>query len=144
MVVQVKVVNRELVAILTKGTLMDAEMLQTTPDASYLLAGEQGCLALGFGMKQAYLFGRGACVCCMLDKGALCWSVHFSGAVAQYCLACIRLPHGTCLPTPAVTEELVEDARAADATQHGHSAKRIRFGACAVDVATGRMLLGQW
>ena len=51
MVVQVKVVNRELVAILTKGTLTDAEMLQTTPDASYLLAGEQGRLALSLGMK---------------------------------------------------------------------------------------------
>ena len=46
-IVQVKVVNRELVAILTKGTLTDAEMLQTTPDAAYLLAGGQCCLALG-------------------------------------------------------------------------------------------------
>ena len=82
--------------------------------------------------------------CCMSGKGALCQPVHISGAVARHCLVWIRLSHGTCLPTPAVTEELVEDGGAAGATQRGHSAKRIRFGACAVDVATGRMLLGQW
>ena len=52
-VVQVKVVNRELVAILTKGTLMDAEMLQTTPDASYLLAGDQDCLAPSVAYEKA-------------------------------------------------------------------------------------------
>ena len=143
-IVQVKVVNRELVAILTKGTLTDAEMLQTTPDAAYLLAGEQGCVALGLPSPRPTYSGGCFYVCCMFGVGASCWSVHTSSAIAQLGLAWIRLPHGTCLPTPAVTEELVEDSGAADAIQHGHSAKHIRFGACAVDVATGRMLLGQW
>lgn len=35
---QAKVVNRELVAVLTQGTLYDPEMLQSSPDASWLLA----------------------------------------------------------------------------------------------------------
>ena len=32
------VVNREMVAVLTTGTMTDAEMLQSHPDASYLMA----------------------------------------------------------------------------------------------------------
>ena len=74
-----------------------------------------------------------------VPHAGLCTSV-----VQLHSIVWIRFPHGPCLPTPAVTEELVEDSGAAGAPQPGHSAKRIRFGACAVDVATGRMLLGQW
>ena len=35
---QVKVVKRDLVAVLTQATLTDAEMLQAQPDAAYLLS----------------------------------------------------------------------------------------------------------
>ena len=35
---QIKVVNRDLVAVLTQATLTDAEMLQAQPDAVYILS----------------------------------------------------------------------------------------------------------
>lgn len=38
MALQVGVVNREMVAVLTKGTLTDPEMLQSHSDASYIVA----------------------------------------------------------------------------------------------------------
>jgi DNA mismatch repair ATPase MutS len=74
---QATVVNRELVAVLTRGTLTDAEMLASTPDASYLMAITEG--------------------------------------------------------TPA-------GPRAAD----GIDVEPVTIGVCAVDAATGQMLLGQW
>ena len=73
-------VNRELVAVLTRGTLTDAEMLQSTPDAAYLLAITEGP------------------------------------------------------PPPA------GGARDSDSID----AEPVVIGVCAVDAATGHMLLGQW
>lgn len=35
---QVGVVNREMVAVLSQGTLTDPEMLRSSPDAAYVLA----------------------------------------------------------------------------------------------------------
>ncbi|KAL4857543.1 DNA mismatch repair protein 6 [Chlorella vulgaris] len=74
------VVQREKVAVLTRGTLTDAEMLSSQPEASYLLA------------------------------------------LAE-------------LPVPAALAAASEASGAPPA---------VWVGACAVDVATGQMLLGQW
>ena len=38
---KVNVITREKVAVLTKGTMIDAEMVQSRPDASYIMAGAQ-------------------------------------------------------------------------------------------------------
>ena len=76
-VLQATVVNRELVAVLTRGTLTDAEMLASTPDASYLMA---------------------------------------------------------------ITEGPPAGPRAPDSID----AEPVVIGVCAVDAATGQMLLGQW
>ena len=70
-------VSRELVAVLTRGTLTDAEMLASTPDASYLMA---------------------------------------------------------------ITEGPPAGPRAADSID----VEPVTIGVCAVDAATGQMLLGQW
>ncbi|DBA75103.1 TPA: hypothetical protein ACH3X1_010428 [Trebouxia sp. C0004] len=81
---QIKVVNRELVAVLTQATLTDAEMLQAQPDAAYLLS---------------------------------------------------------------ITEEQIAKAEPGQeeyGTQQGLNGKSVRIGICAVDVATARILLGQW
>ena len=40
-------VNREMVAVLTSGTMTDAEMLQSHPDASYLMAITESALPPG-------------------------------------------------------------------------------------------------
>ncbi len=74
---QATVVNRELVAVLTRGTLTDAEMLQSTPDAAYLLA-------------------------------------------------------------------ITEGPPAAGGPRNSVDAEPVVIGVCAVDAATGHMLLGQW
>ena len=82
--VQIKVVNRELVAVLTQATLTDAEMLQAQPDAAYLLS---------------------------------------------------------------ITEQQIAKAEPGQeeyGTQQGLNGKSVRIGICAVDVATARILLGQW
>ena len=82
--VQIKVVNRELVAVLTQATLTDAEMLQAQPDAAYLLS---------------------------------------------------------------ITEQQIaqaEPGQQQDGAQQGLNGKSVRIGICAVDVATARILLGQW
>ena len=82
-----KVVNRELVAVLTQATLTDPEMLQAQPDAAYLLS----------------------------------------------------ITEQELLPSA--------EARATDAgaePTQGVTAKTVRIGVCAVDVATARILLGQW
>ncbi len=79
---QATVVNRELVAVLTRGTLTDAEMLQSTPDAAYLLAITEG-------------------------------------------------------PPPPPS---AGGPRAPDSVD----AEPVVIGVCAVDAATGHMLLGQW
>ena len=84
---QVKVVNRELVAVLTQATLTDPEMLQAQPDAAYLLS--------------------------ITEQE---------------------------LPPVAQTEA----ADAQQAASQGLTAKCVRIGVCAVDVATARILLGQW
>ena len=78
-ILQSTVVNRELVAVLTRGTLTDAEMLQSTPDAAYLLAITEGP------------------------------------------------------PPPAGPRDL-----------DSIDAEPVVIGVCAVDAATGQMLLGQW
>ena len=79
---QIKVVNRELVAVLTQATLTDAEMLQAQPDAAYLLS---------------------------------------------------------------ITEQQIAQAgEQQDGAQQGPNGKSVRIGVCAVDVATARILLGQW
>ncbi len=81
---QIKVVNRELVAVLTQATLTDAEMLQAQPDAAYLLS---------------------------------------------------------------ITEQQIakaEPGQEEDGAQQGLNGKSVRIGICAVDVATARILLGQW
>ena len=36
---QANVVNREKVAVVSKGTMIDAEMVHSRPDASYIMAG---------------------------------------------------------------------------------------------------------
>ena len=84
---QVKVVNRELVAVLTQATLTDAEMLQAQPDAAYLLS--------------------------ITEQE---------------------------LPPVAQTEAGEIEAGAVQ----GLTGKSVRIGVCAVDVATARILLGQW
>ncbi|KAL0028206.1 hypothetical protein WJX79_001719 [Trebouxia sp. C0005] len=81
---QIKVVNRELVAVLTQATLTDAEMLQAHPDAAYLLS---------------------------------------------------------------ITEQQIakaEPGQEEHGAQQGLNDKSVRIGICAVDVATARILLGQW
>jgi DNA mismatch repair protein MSH6 len=75
---QATVVNREMVAVLTRGTMSDMEMLASHPDASYLLA---------------------------------------------------------------ITEA---PAEAADGGAADGERPTAAIGVCAVDVATGQMLLGQW
>ena len=82
-----KVVNRELVAVLTQATLTDPEMLQAQPDATYLLS------------------------------------------ITEQ-----QLPAS--LPANAADAEGV--------SCQGATAKAVRVGVCAVDVATARILLGQW
>ena len=82
-----KVVNRELVAVLTQATLTDAEMLQAQPDAAYLLS--------------------------ITEQE---------------------------LPPVAQTETGEIEAGAVQ----GLTGKSVRIGVCAVDVATARILLGQW
>ena len=42
---QAGVVRREKVAVLSRGTLIDAEMVQSRPDASYIIAGAWGRVA---------------------------------------------------------------------------------------------------
>ena len=82
--VQIKVVNRELVAVLTEATLTDAEMVQAQPDAAYLLS---------------------------------------------------------------ITEQELDQAKPGedkDPATQGLDGKSVRIGVCAVDVATARILLGQW
>lgn len=90
---QESVVQREKVAVLTRGTLTDAEMLSSQPEASYLMAlaelpvpGEGRCPAWGL------VPWAGLVRCAGLGWAVLCWAVlvrcpvlHYAGLVLVLC-----------------------------------------------------------
>ena len=83
------VVRREKVVVLTKGTLNDAGMLATAPEASYLM--------------------------CLVE-----------------------------LPVPTTTATTTNNGNAASDMGEGVMRPKVWVGMCAVDAATGQVLLGQW
>ncbi|KAK9844444.1 hypothetical protein WJX74_002610 [Apatococcus lobatus] len=123
---KVNVVERQLVAVLTTGTLTDAEMLSGHPDASYLLALIEHPLPShgpgpGSTSKDADLpvTRMAAAPVCRTQAEV---AVDASAAAADV----------ACAPKSS--------SPAADA---GTDAQ-VMIGACFIDVATSRILIGQW
>ena len=126
---QEAVVRREKVAVLTQGTLTDTEMLAAQPEASYLLALAE--LAV-----PGELPGAPDTHCCALPA---CLAVDLRVWVA---LPYRLQPHLPPLPPTHPSACPAESLLAA--SEHTGAPPCVWIGACAVDVATGQMLLGQW
>ena len=123
--VQVNVVNRQLVAVLTTGTLTDSEMLSGHPDASYLLALSEQPLPpahLASGSMQHDHGDHAPSVDPMTDAEAAADAAPAVAAAAN-------------------------EAHAFEGSSSGASPQRdasVMIGACFVDVATSRIVMGQW
>ena len=119
---QVNVVNRQLVAVLTTGTLTDAEMLSGHPDASYLLALTEMPLPRthpGLGRTPQGPSRPEATVPRVTEAVA--------AADAPPDAADANITAGCSSP---VTDPATE--------------ARVMMGACFIDVATSQILMGQW
>lgn len=136
--------RREKVAVLTQGTLTDAEMLAAQPEASYLLA----LAELPVPGKHCPLDS----VCCFMC-GWLCWCREYAGRLPlPGCCDSCQLGGSRC--TAPVSQKALtlhvccETSIPADdlmaASEHSGAPPAIWIGACAVDCATGQMLVGQW
>lgn len=113
--------RREKVAVLTQGTLTDAEMLAGQPEAAYLMA-------------LAELPVPGMCTCA---GGLNCQRSGGGGGAAlpaRLAAACPNL----CPAAPVPADALMA------ASEHTGAPPTVWIGACACDAATGQLLLGQW
>ena len=124
---QVNVVNRQLVAVLTIGTLTDAEMLSGHPDASYLLALTEHP-AHSSAPEAAPGPGSSSDPSNPEQKpGATCSGASHDPESSSACEAAGHVQGSS----PAGVS-LVPDKG------------QVVFGACFIDVATSRVLVGQW
>ena len=125
---QVNVVNRQLVAVLTIGTLTDAEMLSGQPDASYLLALTERPVHVS--PPEAVPFASAEPASAPPESAA-------DG-------------NGASIDPQEPPEDAISRAPGQELSPSGPgdtlSADRdtVMSGACFVDVATSRVLIGQW
>lgn len=108
-------VNREAVSVLTRGTLIEPEMLASKPEASYLLASEPrespACQDLSDGAPQPSCFPPPA-LCCSRTP----------------------VPPLSCHPLRPVME----------GPNEGDAKLPVRIGFAVADCPTGEVVIGQW
>ena len=153
---QAGVVRREKVAVLSRGTLIDAEMVHSRPDASYIMAGGSRC-KLGDGKGEG---GRVERIYGHPTDGHPLFLVLMLFAVIKWLLNCLWYTEAvtteslnTDVPPPlvgydpivcAVCEEVLPLAAAASQPSSGPPPPVVLVGICAVDVASGHVLVGQF
>ena len=119
-------VERTLVAVLTTGTLVDAEMLSGHPDASYLLALTESSF-------DAPSPGAPVTTAASAPPDARMEAAHpsTSGTAAA-----------DALPAAAPGAAPLEGTSPGAGRARGRGG--VLLGACFIDVATSRVLVGQW
>ena len=124
--------------MLSRGTLIDAEMVQSRPDASYVMAGGCGCRSWQVCRRAVYAGGecaytphlcRDPCGCVWMDALVLFRLVR----------TCTSRPHLT-----SVCEQPLPAPSAAVAAASSSPPPVVLIGLCAVDVASGHVLVGQF
>ncbi len=122
------VVNRQLVAVLTIGTLTDAEMLSGQPDASYLLA-----------LTERPVHASS-------PKAAPFASAEPALAPPKSAADCNRTNNDPQEPPEGATSRAPGQGQSLSRPGDTLSADKdtVVFGACFIDAATSRVLIGQW